>query len=211
MPNCRHKGFSLVELLVVVSIVSTMATFALPNMALFKIRASRAEMQVQMRGLFTAAHAWHAENGAYGRSLVLGHQSYGPIEELNDGYDTPDVSGCRASDIANSGMAELGMTMTAAECQRLRYAYSYSPSGGWGNSTDGTLTRYFTIVAQSRHVESTDGGIIIHYGAGPPTGMCMRTSGFVVRYMDTWTMYETGTQQPYPTAATGDALKNCFY
>ena len=58
-------GFSLVELMVVLSIVGIIVTLALPKFKEFQVRARQAEARSNLRYINTLQIAYHSENNIY--------------------------------------------------------------------------------------------------------------------------------------------------
>jgi len=63
--NRDAKGFTLVELMIVVAIVGILASTAVPNFLRFQLRAKSAEAKTNIAGIHTAEQAHHAEFGSY--------------------------------------------------------------------------------------------------------------------------------------------------
>lgn len=59
------KGFSLVELMVVVAIMVLLSMLAVPNYKRFIARSKRAEAHVNLTALATAEELYYAEHGTY--------------------------------------------------------------------------------------------------------------------------------------------------
>jgi type IV pilus assembly protein PilE len=62
-------GFSLIELLMVVLLVSVLATIALPNYRSYVLRANRTEARAALLGLATAQERFYLQCHGYGASL----------------------------------------------------------------------------------------------------------------------------------------------
>ena len=74
MPN-RQKGFSLIELLIVVAIILIIAAIAIPNLLRAKIAANQASAVGSLRTLNTACIAFSTSYGQYPAALT----NLGPV------------------------------------------------------------------------------------------------------------------------------------
>ena len=56
-----QRGFTLVELMIVVAIIGILAAIAIPNFAKFQARAKQSEAKANLKGIYTAKHASYGE------------------------------------------------------------------------------------------------------------------------------------------------------
>ena len=172
-----------------------MINLALPKITVLKIRATRVEMQQNMRAMAALAHSFHATNDHYPFGFGFGsRKEYHQAE--------PDTVSC---DVKN----DLGFH--SANCKKLRYYYMFNGEGGYGNLLDASLKSVFTIQATSHHFKSAT--LDIRMGSVPPTKMCSTKDDEKLRFLDSWTLYETWKMQVYDpnnNSLEFDALKNCL-
>ena len=69
----NERGFTLIELMIVVAIIGILASIALPQFYLYTIKSKRAEAYLGLGSLYNAHLAFHAENGYF----MLSHHLLG--------------------------------------------------------------------------------------------------------------------------------------
>ncbi|HEY1909113.1 MAG TPA: prepilin-type N-terminal cleavage/methylation domain-containing protein [Myxococcaceae bacterium] len=60
-----HKGFTLIELMIVVAIIGILAALAIPNFIKFQARSKQSEAKSNLKGLFTAERSYYQEHDTY--------------------------------------------------------------------------------------------------------------------------------------------------
>ncbi len=76
MKTTKHQsGFTLIELMIVVAIVSILATLALPRFQVFQAKAKRSEATYNLGVIYKLQEAYRIENGQYGSLLFGGDYS----------------------------------------------------------------------------------------------------------------------------------------
>ena len=63
------KGFTLIELMIVVAIIGILAAIAIPNFLRFQAKARQSEAKTSLAAIFTAQTAYFAENNNMGRDF----------------------------------------------------------------------------------------------------------------------------------------------
>jgi prepilin-type N-terminal cleavage/methylation domain-containing protein len=61
----RRSGFSLIELMVVVSIIAVLSTIAIPKFQSYQLRTRTAEVKTNLTAMRTAEESYYAEWGSY--------------------------------------------------------------------------------------------------------------------------------------------------
>ncbi len=115
-----RRGFSLIEVMVVIAIIAFFAVIALPNFMSFLAKAKRSEAHMQLRALYMLEKAYFAEHGVYTDKLQ-GPQSlnWKPEGSVSYTYGFPGSSvvgalGAPASALSGAGMSGQGFTIAAA-------------------------------------------------------------------------------------------------
>lgn len=81
----NKKGFSLIELMVVVAIMAFLAMIAVPNFNRFLAKAKRAEAYMNLSAIYAAEKAYFAEHGKYS-DVLFGEGGIGWKPEGNFYY-----------------------------------------------------------------------------------------------------------------------------
>src|SRR5450755_3908280 len=68
-PSQLARGFTLIELMIVVAIVGLLAALAIPNFIRFQARARQSEARTNLKALFTAERTYYGDGQAYCASL----------------------------------------------------------------------------------------------------------------------------------------------
>ena len=109
MIKSKSKGFSLIELMIVVAIIAILAAIAIPNFLKFSMKAKTSEATTNIAAIRTSEESYRSENDVY---LACGPSGVGDDA-------TPDVF---APDLAGFGM--IGF----APSGNVRYQYTVAVS-----------------------------------------------------------------------------------
>jgi len=70
-----QKGFTLIELMIVVAIIGILAAVAIPNFLRYQAKSKQSEARVLLSGIYTSQVAYFAEQNEYGSTeLMIGFE-----------------------------------------------------------------------------------------------------------------------------------------
>lgn len=166
-----QKGFSLIELMIVVAIIGILATIAIPNFNRFQVKARQAEAKANLSALYTAEKAFYTEwNGYYSdfRDIGLnleGNLRYGiglagaATTVMPANFNPSTSGGCAANSVFNNsaaggGCACINSAGAAGQC-------TLSPGFAWAAvAAGGACTANGTAVpTQTTFVGSANGTV----------------------------------------------------
>lgn len=67
-----QKGFTLIELMIVVAIIGILAAIAIPNFLRYQAKSRQSEAKTNLGGVFVAQTSYYGENSAYGNFGQIG-------------------------------------------------------------------------------------------------------------------------------------------
>lgn len=85
MKNIKIKGFTLIELMIVIAIIGILSMISIPSLVKFLSKSKRAEAYVNLGSLAMAQKAYWAENGTYTTKLA-GPDSANWKPQVNHNY-----------------------------------------------------------------------------------------------------------------------------
>src|SRR5512145_2002009 len=71
------KGFTLIELMIVVAIIGILAAIAIPNFLKFQAKSKQSEAKTNLKAVFTAETAYFGENNTYGDFTTVNWEPIG--------------------------------------------------------------------------------------------------------------------------------------
>ena len=109
----NSKGFTLIELMIVVAIIGVLAAIALPNFLRFQCRATQSEAKTNLGGIRVCQEAYFAEHKKYGNNFA--GMGFAPKGRVKYSYTTSgNTEGFTATAIGQIGyVAGDVWTMTA--------------------------------------------------------------------------------------------------
>ena len=103
MKKLAKKGFTLVELMIVVAIIGILAAIAIPNFIRFQARSKQSEAKTNLKAIFSGQKARYGERDSY--SAQLGDIGFAPERGNRYSYDLGAGSVQPYVITANAGIA----------------------------------------------------------------------------------------------------------
>ncbi|MDP1829074.1 MAG: prepilin-type N-terminal cleavage/methylation domain-containing protein [Archangium sp.] len=131
MRKLAKKGFTLVELMIVVAIIGILAAIAIPNFIRFQARSKQSEAKTNLKAVFTGQKSRFGERDRY--SSLIAEIGFAPERGNRYLFDLGPVAGGFAGCANAPGTLEPRNNATIAsasysgvEADQLRYGASYS-------------------------------------------------------------------------------------
>jgi len=74
MTVLRKRGFTLIELMIVVAIIGLLAAIAIPNFIKFQARSKVSEVRMNLKGMYTAQKAYYQNQDSFNTFDLVGYQ-----------------------------------------------------------------------------------------------------------------------------------------
>jgi type IV pilus assembly protein PilA len=79
-----EKGFTLIELMIVIAIIGILAAIAIPQFSAYRTRSFNSSSVTDLRNATTAQEAWYVDNQAYSQTITqLLQTTYGLVTSQN--------------------------------------------------------------------------------------------------------------------------------
>ena len=146
MKKTLKKGFTLIELMIVVAIIGILAAIAIPNFVKFQARSKQGEAKTNLKALFTAEKSYYAEKDQYITDMnVIGFNpeqgnrySYQMASSCDSAWDRPGAApsgtiNCIHQDSARFGTTASGTAPSAVNWTTVAADYQPDTAGTSGS------------------------------------------------------------------------------
>jgi len=151
------KGFTLIELMIVVAIIGILAAIAIPNFLRFQAKSKQSEAKTNLGGIFTAQTSYFSENNRYGSFNEIAWSPIG-TKQLYTYYSGSNGSGGSGLTDFKDAPAPAGHTAWAGSptpAQSTGVTSGFT-SGAIGNVDSDAVTDIWTINDMKNLVISSD-------------------------------------------------------
>lgn len=127
--NVKKRGFTLIEMMIVVIVAGILAAIAIPTYQRYVIESRRAEAQAFMSELALRQERWRANNASYGTTANIAAD----VDTLNFySFDVQNVSG---TTYTVRGLPQGAQATSDAGCNPLTLTETGArgPAGCWRN------------------------------------------------------------------------------
>ncbi|MDP7321295.1 MAG: prepilin-type N-terminal cleavage/methylation domain-containing protein [Bacteriovoracaceae bacterium] len=116
-----QKGFTLVELMIVVAIIGILSAVAVPNFKRYQAKSKTSEAKIQLAAAYTAEQAFYGDFGIYHNCFQ--YMGYDPSNEVNNRYFAVGIAVNAAVD-ATAYASAVNSGLNSTDCSRTLAANS---------------------------------------------------------------------------------------
>ncbi len=135
----NQKGFTLIELMIVVAIIGILAAIAIPNFLKYQAKSRQAEAKINLAGIYVAETSYFGEQARYGSFAEVGFALMGSANRYTYRSGAGGVAGgvntgAAGVDTINAGVGGVQIEGTPAalnsdrhRCSAVGHGYRHGP------------------------------------------------------------------------------------
>ena len=153
MRRLSQKGFTLIELMIVVAIIGILAVIAVPNFQKFQARAKQSEAKTNLKGIYTAKVANFQASDTYVcyKNCFCDWQLDGGVSAGGDAL--PTESDARYSYLCNDTASDI---ISEADDRKANYTLTGTGSAGCTTPNEASGVDRSFLVTASGNVDSDE-------------------------------------------------------
>jgi len=136
LQKLKKRGFTLIELMIVVAIIGILAAIAIPNFIRFQARSKQSEAKSNLKALFTAERSYYQEKDKY--SIYINEIGFSPERGNRYSYS---LGGALAQDRSGTTITpqsgEDAVAVDTLKYPQFPKMQTYKAGGGDPNATPG--------------------------------------------------------------------------
>jgi len=150
----NKKGFTLIELMIVVAIIGILAAIAIPNFLKFQAKSKQSEAKTNLKGVYTAETGYFGENNSYGLFTTI---NWEPVGTARYNYTLNGAAGSTVGlhegrDVSGDGLTGIAWTSGALTFTPAWTVTAFT-AGAIGNVDNDTQADCWAI---------TDGNVLVN-------------------------------------------------
>ncbi|WP_164009968.1 prepilin-type N-terminal cleavage/methylation domain-containing protein [Pyxidicoccus trucidator] len=163
--NPRNRGFTLIELMIVVAIIGILAAIAIPNFIKFQARSKQGEAKSNLKGLFTSQKSYFQEKDRY--SALAGAIGFAPERGNRYAYT---LSVAAPAGAAGAGPQVRDAAVIPAGAHHIiqvdRFKFQFQPDGTTQTDENPDMTQTGGLPAAAGLYQAAGTSHFLHYAVG---------------------------------------------
>jgi len=131
----NKKGFTLIELMIVVAIIGILAAIAIPNFLKFQAKSKQSEAKTNLKAIFTAETSYFGEENTFGPLLTVNYQPIGTPSKMIYAFSV-DGGTTIVGAAAPTGSSWTNSDLTDSDSDGKFESFSAAANGNIDNDTD---------------------------------------------------------------------------